>query len=123
MPKLNSFKDKNTVNDIINSVAVSSTGKPSANAMLANRKLQQMKKLFMLPERKYLCVVCQRKFKRTRDLQIHVQIMHKQISDAERQQIQLEIQKTNQLIKSNQSLLLEHQRKAQKLKLESKFKS
>ena len=51
-------------------------------------------------ERKYLCVVCSRKFKRTRDLQIHIQIMHKNLSELQKQQIQLEIQKTNQMLKT-----------------------
>ena len=53
-------------------------------------------------ERKYLCIVCNRKFKRTRDLQIHIQIMHKNITEQQKQQIQQEIQNTNLVLKNRQ---------------------
>jgi hypothetical protein len=76
-----------------------------------NKKLKKsltIQKFNILPERKYTCIKCTRKFKRTRDLQIHIQIMHKDITEEERQQTQLEIQKINQLIKSNSYHMSHH---------------
>ncbi|CAF0852318.1 unnamed protein product [Brachionus calyciflorus] len=54
-----------------------------------------------IQDRKYLCVVCNRKFKRVRDLQTHVQIMHKNMSDSQREELRAEIDKTNLLIAKN----------------------
>ena len=48
--------------------------------------------------KKYLCIVCKRKFRRVRDLQTHVSIMHKTMSDGEREAMRAEIDKTNQLL-------------------------
>lgn len=53
---------------------------------------------FLAMAKKYLCIVCKRKFRRVRDLQTHVSIMHKGLSDTEREMIRLEIEKTNQML-------------------------
>ena len=75
--------------------------KIAATASISNSKRLKkslfIQKLNILPERKYTCIKCMRKFKRTRDLQIHIQIMHKDITEEEKQQTQLEIQKINQI--------------------------
>jgi hypothetical protein len=57
-----------------------------------------------LLEKKFPCVVCTRKFKRVRDLQSHVQIMHKKISDEQREQLKVDIEKTNSLIAKAKSM-------------------
>ena len=49
----------------------------------------------VVQERKYLCIVCSRKFKRVRDLQTHVQIMHKNITELQKEELKAEIEKTN----------------------------
>lgn len=55
--------------------------------------------------RKFLCVVCKRKFRRVRDLQTHTNIMHKQMSDAERELMRQEIEKTNQMLANYRRML------------------
>lgn len=55
--------------------------------------------------RKYLCVVCKRKFRRVRDLQTHTGIMHKQMSDEDRELMRVEIEKTNQMLANYRRML------------------
>ena len=93
-----------SLDDIMSRVTSSGAELHSTSVKRLGKKAMKLKSLG-LPERKYLCVVCNRRFKRTRDLQIHVQIMHKSITEQQKQQIQVEIQKTNLLIKKPSLLL------------------
>ena len=93
-----------SLDDIMSRVTSSGAELQSTSVKRLGKKALKLKSLG-LPERKYLCVVCNRRFKRTRDLQIHVQIMHKSITEQQKQQIQVEIQKTNLLIKKPSLLL------------------
>ncbi|RNA41658.1 gastrula zinc finger -like, partial [Brachionus plicatilis] len=83
--------NSDNIADIIDSVA---KGQGSVDRLSSANKLRAVAES-VVHERKYLCVVCARKFKRVRDLQTHVQIMHKNLTEAQKQELKAEIDKTN----------------------------
>jgi hypothetical protein len=55
-------------------------------------------------KKQFSCIVCTRKFRRARDVQSHVQIMHKNLSEEQKEQLKQEIQKTSLLLTKAKSL-------------------
>lgn len=88
----------------VNKSNTSLTSSSSTSMMMLHNGSYVTPAKFLLDCRKFLCVVCDRKFKRVRDLQSHVQIMHKTISDEQREQLKVEIDKTNSLIVKAKSM-------------------
>lgn len=87
------------IQSIIDSVAIGidSNNVPEANSYL---NIQQLK---------INCVVCTKKFKRIRDINSHIKIMHKTLSDTEKQQQEAILESHKKLLKLNKKNIIKNQ--------------